>query len=72
MISSLLLVNTQRKNTWYLYIGRVLLMIMTAPNSRARKGGKERGSMEEFKGKSRGMLSTGEYCIPASNMLHHV
>ena len=40
-----------------------IMMMMIAPNSRSRKGGKEMGkvggSMEEFKGKRRVMLTTG-------------
>ena len=39
-------------------------MMMIAPNSSARKGGKERGEMkgstEELEGKSRGILTKGE------------
>ena len=46
----------------------LLQYIMIAPNSRARKG----GSMEEFEGKRRGMMTTGDWCNPVSNMLHHV
>ena len=47
-------------------------MVIT-PNSRVRKGGKQRvrGSMEEFEGRSWGILTTGD-CCTFSNMLHHV
>ena len=27
--------------------------------------------MEEFEGRRRGMLTTGEWCNPVSNILHH-
>ena len=47
-------------------------MMIIAPNSRALKGGKERGSMEELEGRRMGMLTTGEWYNPVSNMLHHV
>ena len=51
-------------------------MMMIVPNSRARKGRKERGevmgSMEELEGSRMGMLTTREWCNPVSNMLHHV
>ena len=30
------------------------------------------GSIEEFEGRGRRMLTTGEYYNPVSNMLHHV
>ena len=50
--------------------------MMIAPNSHACKEQKKRdevnGSMEEFEGRRRGMLTTGEWCNPVSNMLHHV
>ena len=36
--------------------------MMIAHNSRARKEGKERGTMEEFGRSRRGMLTTGEWC----------
>ena len=48
----------------------VFMMVMIAPNCRERKRGK--GSMEEFEGRRRGMLTTGDWCDPVSNMLHHV
>ena len=35
-------------------------------------GGGGRGSMVEFEGKRRGMITTGEWRDPVSNMLHHV
>ena len=44
-----------------------LLRITIAPNSRARKEEKKRGAMEEFEGRRRGMLTTGEWCNPVSN-----
>ena len=47
-------------------------MMMIASNSLARKGGKRGEVKEEFKGKKRGKLTTGEWCNPVSNMLHHV
>ena len=31
-----------------------------------------KGSMEELKGRKRGMLTTGVWCNPFSKMLHHV
>ena len=50
-------------------------LFMITRNSRARKGGKKRGevngSMEEFEGRRREMLSTEEWCYPVINMLHH-
>ena len=59
-----------------LIIVKILMMMMITPNSRAIKGGKERGevkgSMEEFDGRRRGMLTTGEWCNPVSSLLHHV
>jgi len=37
--------------------------MMIAPNSRAREGGKEKGSMEHSEERRRrGMLTTGEWC----------
>ena len=52
-----------------------MIMMIIAPNSRAQKGKKERGevkgNMEEFEGRKR-MLTTGKWCNPVSNMLHHV
>ena len=52
-------------------------MMIIAPNSRAHKGEKQRGKEkedegDEFEGRTRGMLTTGEWCNPVSNMLHHV
>ena len=47
-----------------------VMMMMIAPNSRARKEGKV--GMEEFEGRMRGILTTGEWCNPVSNMLHYV
>ena len=57
----------------YEYISWSLITMIPAI-SRARTGGNERGrgSMEEFEGKRRGMLTTGELCNPVSNMLHYV
>ena len=49
----------------------VIILMMIAFKSCARKGGKERGSMEECGGMRRGML-TRERCNPVSNMLHYV
>ena len=53
----------------------VMIMII-AHNSCAPKGKKERGrgrgNMEEFVERRRGMLTTGEWCNPVRNMLHHV
>jgi len=43
--------------------------MMIASKSCARKGGKERGSMEESERMRRGMLTMGERCNPVSNML---
>ena len=48
----------------------VIIIIMNAPNSHTRKGGKWRGSMEVVL--SRRMLTTEEWCNPVSNMLHYV
>ena len=51
-------------------------LMMIAPHSRAHKGEKEKGevkgNMEEIEGRRSGMLITGEWCNPVSNMLHHV
>jgi len=47
------------------------LMMRIALNSRAR-GEKRWNSMEEFEGRKKGMLTTGEWCNPVRNMLHHV
>ena len=51
-------------------------MMMIAPNSHARKGGKDKGelkgSMDEFEGRGRGILITRVWCKPVSNMFHHV
>ena len=54
---------------------------MIATNSRARRGGgwaagveemgKLKGSMDKFEGRTV-MLTTGEWCYPVSNMLHHL
>ena len=50
--------------------------IYLTPNSRARERGQKRvemrGSMEEFDRRSRGMLTTEEWCNSVSKMLHHV
>jgi len=47
------------------------MIMMVVPNSRARKEEKKR--KEEIEGTRRkGMLTTGEWCNPVSNMLHHV
>ena len=52
------------------------MMMMIALNLRARKGGKERGevkgSIEEFAGRRREMLTTTKWCNPVRNMLHNV
>ena len=48
---------------------RGLTMMIFSPNSRAYKGKKERGNMEEFVGRKRGMLTTKEWCNPVSNMV---
>ena len=43
----------------------LLLLMMIAPNSRARKvkgRGRWRGSIDEFKGRGRGVLTTEEWC----------
>ena len=40
------------------------VMMMVAPNSRARK----RGKYEELERSRRGMLTTGEWCNPVSIM----
>ena len=48
----------------------VLIIVL---NSRARKErGQVRGGMEEFEGRRRGMLTTGELCNPLSSILHHM
>ena len=43
------------------------MMMMIAANSHARKEEGE-GEYEELDGRRRGMLTTGEWCNPVSNM----
>ena len=49
---------------------------MFAPNSRARKGGKERGKLKGvygiILGEEEGMPITGEWCTQVNNMLYHL
>ena len=43
-----------------------------APNSRARKRGKKMGSMEELKGRRRGILTTEKWSNPVTEMSHYM
>ena len=58
----------------YWVFKNLFFIIMIALNSRARNAGGGSGiegrSMEEIEGRGRGMMTTGDWCNPVSNMLH--
>ena len=54
-----------------------MMMMIIAPNSWAHKGKKERGEVKgEYGGvmgmRKRGILTTGDWCDPVNDILHHV